>query len=267
MNSTVGMQPRQKSERGQNSKAAALEKSRESRMEPTFWVPPDAVSLLDVGCNIGALLCEFRRRYPKMQLAGIDINRTSIQIARANLPNAEIHEAFGFDLPFADSRFQYVTCIEVIEHIPKEHRPRLLSEIQRVLSPGGQLILRCPHAGIFEWLDAQNMRFRFPRLYNALVGEGKRDSNYREAQEELIWHHHFTREELLGVAGDGWQLEACHFGGLVLFPISDIIRWPFYRMKWSNNWIVKALEKVATAELALDFGQSSFDILVVLRKL
>ena len=255
------------SKNAEQSKNAALPKSkRGSRMEPGFWIPGDAKSLLDVGCNTGALLAQLHRAYPSLQLAGIDINHSAVKKAQALLPDVEIHQGFGYQLPFDDGRFQFATCIEVIEHVPEQHRPQLMTEIRRVLGPGGRLILRCPHAGIFSWLDAQNFRFRFPGLYKAVVGQGNRDANYEQAQEELIWHHHFTQQELIGVAGEGWEVEACHFGAFLLFPITDILRWPFYRMKRNDNWMVRALERVATAELALDFGKSSYDILLVLRK-
>jgi SAM-dependent methyltransferase len=251
----------------EQSKNTAIPKSqRRSRMEPVFWIPEDAESLLDVGCNTGALLEQLHHAYPSLQLAGIDINHTAVEQAKALLPDVEIRQGFGYQLPYEDDRFQYATCIEVIEHVPARHRPQLLSEIRRVLKPGGRLILRCPHAGIFSWLDAQNFRFRFPALYNSVVGRGNRDANYEQVQEELIWHHHFTQEELIGVAGEGWDMDACHLGALLLFPITDILRWPFYRMKRNNNWMVRALERVATVELAMDFGKSSYDILLILRK-
>jgi SAM-dependent methyltransferase len=97
-----------------------------------------------------------------------------------------------------------VTCIEVIEHVREEQRSRLISEMQRVLKPSGRLILRCPHAGVFSWLDPQNFRPRFPELYARLLGNGNRDEHYRQADEDLVWHHHFTRDELLGwLVADG----------------------------------------------------------------
>jgi SAM-dependent methyltransferase len=235
-------------------------------MEPLHWIPPGARSLLDVGCNVGDFLRDCRLRHPQMRIAGIDINRAAIQTARTRLPDAELHQGYGYKLPFEDNRFQCVTCIEVIEHVPPKERLLLVSEIKRVLAPGGRLVLRCPHRGIFRWLDAQNFRFRFPALYRALLSEGNRDANYRDGNEELVWHHHFTRDELIGLAGDGWHVEACHFGGLLLFPISDILRWPFYRLKWTDNRIVSTLEKLASVELGLDFGESSYGILVVLTK-
>ena len=224
------------------------------------------MSLLDVGCNTGSLLEGLQRLRPDMQLAGIDINHSAIAIAKSKLPGADIHQGFGYELPFAEARFDCVTCIEVIEHVPAQHRPLLVAEMRRVLRPGGRLILRCPHAGIFSWLDAQNFRFRVPRLYNRVVGQGGRDAHYEKAAEELVWHHHFTRGELLEVAGPGWEVEACEFGGLILFPISDILRWPFYRLKRADNGIVRALERMATLELAVSFGRSSYGILLSLKK-
>jgi len=235
-------------------------------MEPEYWIPRDTTSLVDVGCNAGALLEDCRHWFPNVKLAGVDINADAIQIAKRKLPDAEIQQAFGFELPFADNRFDCATCIEVIEHVPQEYRAQLVAEIRRVLRPGGRMILRCPHDGIFSCLDAQNFRFRWPRLYQRLVGEGSRDVHYREVKEELVWHHHFRREELLEIAGPGWKLEECHFGGLLLFPISDVLRWPFYRKNRGDHWMVRALEKMATWELAYSFGRSSYGILIVMTK-
>jgi len=238
-----------------------------ARMEPIYWVPEHSSDLLDVGCNVGEFLDQCRRQYPAMRLAGIDINHSAVAKAQARLPGAEIHQGFGYELPFPDSSFDCVSCIEVIEHVPTAQRPLLVAEMRRVLRPGGRMILRCPHAGIFSWLDAQNFRFRAPGLYRTLVGRGNRDAHYHQAEEELVWHHHFTREELLGVVGSGWKLEACEFGGLLLYPISDILRWPFYRMKRPDHWMARGLEKMAAIEYAVSFGQSSYGILTVLRKL
>ena len=237
-----------------------------SRMHPIHWIPDGATSLLDVGCNAGDLLFDCRKIFLHIELAGIDINNSAVQAAKKRLPGAEIRQGFGYQLPFADQRFDCVTCIEVIEHVPALQRPLLLAEMRRVLVPGGRLVLRCPHAGIFSWLDPQNFRFRVPRLYRLVVRDGKRDPHYRESQEELVWHHHFTRGELLLAAGDGWELEACEFGGLVLLPLSDILRWPFYRTNRVDSPIAHALERMGRFELDLSFGTSSYDILLSLKK-
>jgi SAM-dependent methyltransferase len=255
---------------GQESSSATEARSstqnRGSRMEPPYWISSDSQSLLDVGCNTGDLLLDYRRRYPDMQLAGIDINQWAIEIARKKVSGADIRQGYGFELPFTTGHFDCVTCIEVIEHVPQQHRRSLIAEVQRVLRPGGLFVLRCPHAGLFSGLDAQNFRFRWPWLYRKLVGQGHRDSNYQEAQEELVWHHHFSRQELLDLFGEGWRMQACERGGLLLFPVSDILRWPFYRIHRSDHPVARVLERIATLELAVNFGSSSYGILLAMRK-
>ena len=235
-------------------------------MEPMRWIPPETGALLDVGCNTGDLLADCRRLYPHMRLAGIDVNHSAIEVARQKVPDAELHQGFGYRLPFADAQFPCVTCIEVIEHVPAQHRALLMGEVRRVLHAGGRFVLRCPHAGWFDWLDAQNFRFQFPRLYKTLVGEGNRDPHYCASGEEIVPHYHFRREELMALAGSGWEVKACVYGGLVLFPITDILRWPFYRRNRADHWIARALQKVAAFEMGLNFGRGSYGILLVLRK-
>jgi SAM-dependent methyltransferase len=49
-------------------------------------------------------------------------------------------------LPFPDASFSCVTSLAVIEHLAPPALPSLISEIRRVLTPSGQLILTTPHA-------------------------------------------------------------------------------------------------------------------------
>jgi trans-aconitate methyltransferase len=72
-----------------NGLASATRSSRHRRMKPIHWIPGDATSLLDVGCNI---LNECRLYYPKMRLAGIDTNHFSIEKANRQLLDAEIQQ-------------------------------------------------------------------------------------------------------------------------------------------------------------------------------
>jgi len=110
------------------------------------------------------------------------------------------------------------------------------------------------------------MRFRLSMLHRVLVGTGNRDAHYQEAQAEICWHHHFTREELMELAGEGWEMEACRYGGLVLFPLTDIASWPLYRLGRTENWFARGLGKIADFEIGISFGRRSYGILLVLGK-
>lgn len=48
----------------------------------------------------------------------------------------------GHHLPFHDACFDLVLCLEVIEHV--QHADRFLSEVHRVLSPGGAFLVTAP---------------------------------------------------------------------------------------------------------------------------
>jgi len=235
-------------------------------MHPIRWVPEGAGSLLDVGCNVGGFLRHCRDCFPGLSLAGVEVNPDALEAARANLPDAELHQVGSAALPFADGRFDCVTCIEVLEHVPADDRRASLAEMRRVLRPGGRLVLRTPHAGAFAFLDPHNLRFRFPGLYARLVGAGARDARYRNAGHEIVWHHHFTRRELLDLAGPGWEVEAVRRGGLLLAPLSEIARWPFYRKGRGTHPVCLAFERLFDTDLAIDFGPAAYDILLILRK-
>jgi SAM-dependent methyltransferase len=237
-----------------------------SRMEPLRWVPPRAESLLDVGCNVGDFLRECAEHYPATRLAGVDVNREAIAKARATLPTADLHVLEGESLPFADSSFDCVTCIEVLEHIPEDKRVSAAREMHRVLRPGGLFLLRVPHAGTFACLDSNNVRFRLPSLYRMVIRQGMRDKGYRDGGAGVVWHHHFTREELLAVAGEGWEVERTQYGGLFLFPLMDWLSWPFYRLGWYDNFLVRTLRQVAYMDYSWDFGTASYGILLLLRR-
>jgi SAM-dependent methyltransferase len=51
-------------------------------------------------------------------------------------------QADACDLPFADESFDYAVCVHTLEHIPDDRQA--LSEIHRVLRPGGQAVLQVP---------------------------------------------------------------------------------------------------------------------------
>jgi SAM-dependent methyltransferase len=240
--------------------------SSQNLMHPIRWVPPDASALLDIGCNAGDFLTYCRQLFPQMRLAGVDVNPQSVQAARRSLPGAVLQVAGADALPFHDEAFDCVTCVEVLEHVPQGSRSQSLIEARRVLRPGGRFILRVPHAGVFAWLDANNFRFRMPHLYKALVGQGRRDAGFFNGSEGVVWHHHFTLDELMALLGSGWELEARRTGGLLLFPLGDIARWPLSRMRLVDNSLSRAIHRVMNFDLGHDYGAASYDILLVLRR-
>jgi ubiquinone/menaquinone biosynthesis C-methylase UbiE len=122
-----------------------------NQMHPLRWIPATTSRLLDVGCNVGELLCECRNLYPHIELSGVDINPVAVQEAIRRLPGSAIYASSGHTLPFEDSRFDCVTCIEVLEHMDFHVRTMTAREIARVTRPGGRLVVRCPHTPLCQY--------------------------------------------------------------------------------------------------------------------
>jgi SAM-dependent methyltransferase len=100
--------------------------------------------VLDVGCARGYTLVELAQKgcIPY----GVEILPDLVAQALTNLAKtgARGYPIVGLagKLPFADKTFEAVICTEVIEHVPIAEE--VLSEIHRVLKPGGRLCLSVP---------------------------------------------------------------------------------------------------------------------------
>jgi SAM-dependent methyltransferase len=235
-------------------------------MEPLRWIPRSTRKLLDIGCNEGALLETAAREIPEIELAGCDVNRRAIEDLKSRRPEFELHCVGADRLPFENNFFDCLTCIEVLEHIPPALWKASLAEMNRVLKPNGLAILRTPHAGAFSFLDSNNLRFRFPAVYRRLVGSGRRDSGFDGGSEEVMWHYHFHTDEFRNLLGQEWTIKQICYGGLILFPLCDIVCWPFYRFHRHDHWIPRLMHRVMNFEYSFNFGSASYGVLVVAEK-
>ena len=92
----------------------------------------DALRVLDVPAGNGLMVDELRRR--GHEAVGADINEERKDFVYADMSG---------ELPFEDGRFDAATCLEGIEHVVDENL--LLSELLRVLRPGGTLVISTPN--------------------------------------------------------------------------------------------------------------------------
>jgi len=152
--------------------------------------------VLDVGCGIGSLLAGARSQAPGAVLHGCDFSFGLCRRAAQRNPGIPVVQADGEALPFRADTFDWVFLTEVLEHLLNP--AGAFDEIQRVLKPGGGLLVSVPNRG---WL-------RYPR-------EWARRTPYQPVDDR--W---FTLEELRRLAeGAGFALtradgaENLYFGG------------------------------------------------------
>jgi SAM-dependent methyltransferase len=229
-------------------------------------IPAGAATVLDIGCNDGDLLAELTHARPELRCAGIDINPSGIAAAAARLPGAELHVSPADTLPFEDSTFDAAFCFDVLEHVPADQRRDVFTEAHRVLRPGGTLIVQVPHRGPTRVLDAQNYRHRWPGLYQRLVGRGLRDEDYAASGQEVVWHHHFTRRELLDLAHDRFAAEQTEYPGFMLAPLGDCLCWPFYRVRRPLHPIARLIARAKYWDATRNWGpRLGYEICIAFR--
>jgi len=106
--------------------------------------PKHEGAILDIGCGQGLLLQKIgRRAHGKATLCGIDISPKLCAIARQNNPTATIGLGDAEALTFADNSFDIIFMTEVLEHMLDYGKA--LSEVHRVLKPGGTFIVSVPN--------------------------------------------------------------------------------------------------------------------------
>lgn len=96
--------------------------------------------ILDLGCGNGRLVDLFEGQ--TADYIGIDNSENLIKAAREKYPGKNFIVYNGLNIPFNDGYFDIIFCIAVLHHIPsKQMRIGFLKEANRVLKPGGRLIL------------------------------------------------------------------------------------------------------------------------------
>jgi ubiquinone/menaquinone biosynthesis C-methylase UbiE len=97
--------------------------------------------VLDVGCGSGHLVQELARAVgPSGRAVGVELSDDQLNAARercADVPFVELLHADVCDLPLEDGSLDGVSAIQTLEYVPDVDRA--LSEIRRVLRPGGRV--------------------------------------------------------------------------------------------------------------------------------
>jgi SAM-dependent methyltransferase len=109
---------------------------------------PSPTQYLEVACMYGKTAFWVAERYPQLEVWTFDFSERFVAHCRARNPIGDrLHIWQGECTRIRhgenslDAFFSFATCIDVTEHLPGEIYHGLLSELARVLKPGGHLLL------------------------------------------------------------------------------------------------------------------------------
>jgi ubiquinone/menaquinone biosynthesis C-methylase UbiE len=202
--------------------------------------PKDAM-LLDVGCGTGlnySMLSQFGSVW------GTDRSSHALEFSRRRGINT-LNQSDAEDLQFSDNTFDLSTALDVLEHVDDDLRG--ISEIFRVLKPGGWLVVTVPAYG-FLW---------------------------SEHDEALHHRRRYTAHELRNkITNAGFNVErSTYFITTLFFPIF-LIRFAknltrksvraktshVILPKWANSLLIKILD---LERLYLRFSNLPFGVSIV----
>jgi ubiquinone/menaquinone biosynthesis C-methylase UbiE len=124
--------------------------------------------VLEVGPGPGYVSIEMARLLPEVEIIGLDLSDTMIEIATRNADEYSVSERVGFrqgdasEMPFEESSFDFVISCGSLHHW-KEPK-RVFEEINRVLKPSCSALIDdlrrdAPEERVREWVSGHKSCF------------------------------------------------------------------------------------------------------------
>lgn len=100
--------------------------------------------LLDAGCGTGMMALRIAARFPGCTVHGIDVSPKMLEVARLDAEKQGLDVDFQIgsitDLPHIDDAFDVVITNIMYHHLDLTEKRQAVSEIARVLRPGGRYV-------------------------------------------------------------------------------------------------------------------------------
>lgn len=182
---------------------------------------PHGGALLDIGCGTGEATARFGVALGVGQLFGLDGSVPAACAAAARGVRVAIAD-FERPFPFSTARFQVVTLNQVIEHI--RNLDQFVSEIARILNPGGHLFLATPNLASWSNIAALLLQQQaFSQTISSRYYLGNRFSkDYRQPiPYDFPQHCHLLTTRGLRDLLEVYGLQVTELRGAGYFPLPD----------------------------------------------
>jgi len=103
--------------------------------------------ILDVGCGAGVPVTKYLVD-EGFSVVGLDISEEMLYLAKKHVPKGEFLKADMSEMDFPDDSFDGIVSFYAIIHLPREKHALLFKKFQRILKPGGIILIGL---GSGEW--------------------------------------------------------------------------------------------------------------------
>lgn len=161
---------------------------------------PEPANVLDLGCGTGRLLERLATQFPDLRGTGLDLSPKMLRVARLSNrhhPRLIYIEGKAESLPFGEGQFDAVfNTISFLHYLEPQ---QVLSEVTRVLKPGGRFYLvdfTVAKAAILPKLPISPLGVRF-------YSPKQREALGSAAGLLCVSHHHLLGPVLLTIFAKG----------------------------------------------------------------
>lgn len=184
--------------------------------------------VLDAGCWTGTLEKEVSSRNWKSDMVGIDLNKDALTVAKKNFPQYQFHQVElakpspQFVKKYSN-KFDTIVFLDVIEHVPPGTEVRILQLFNKLLKPGGHLIVSTMLSHRYNFID--------PAWF---LGHRHYSSNHIK---NFLESSNFKVKELLEIGNLYWDIDI-----LMLYIYKHIFRANYKTSNWMYKKIFEGLE-------------------------
>jgi ubiquinone/menaquinone biosynthesis C-methylase UbiE len=152
---------------------------------------PIGSRVLEIGCGNGKTIASLKGE--DLSVVAIDFSSQAVELCRLSTKGREVEMivADARFLPFGDGHFDVVISRHLLEHLSEQGREEAVSEMERVLRPGGRVLVSA--------LSTKDMRF----------GKGREIESNTFLRGGSISTHHFTIEEIRDLFAEFIELDLC----------------------------------------------------------
>ena len=211
-----------------------LEVLEQTRTYETLGVYPDYLSkdgiILEAGCGLATVIMKLRDM--GYNTIGIDYAERALRTARAYDPTLRLQVADVHALPYQNNSLHGYLSFGVLEHFEHGVGPGL-REANRVLAPGGTLVLTIPYPNVIH---------RFVHWKRRVLGQS-------QLTDDDFFESAYTQHQLIA------ELERAGFEVVLVRPTSHSftlwgLGWPFrakgyYRTTWLADKLGGLLRAIA----------------------